>query len=162
MPEPDLQTPDGALVYSHTQQQKLLDWRDRRAEQRYAKTVQPLQQWAAQAQADALRAKVANDAQSWAHATFAEWSKKPHFVEHKQAIGELMRDRNLGVADAYVEILTTRVLPTMAAKERSTVVAAMHQKAQAGTANPARTPAQGLKKPAGFGEAMQQLVAGHQ
>ena len=67
-----------------------------------------------------------------------------------------MRDKGLGLADAYVESLTTRVLPGLQAKERSAVVTAMQDKAAAGSPNPGRQPAQGLKRPTKFGEAIRQ------
>lgn len=157
MPEPDLQAQDGTLVYSASQAQKLLDWRDRRAEQKIAEQVQPLQKFIAEKQAKDLRKEIKSNAQEWAKSTYAQWSQRPHFTEYKQQIASLMQQHGYGVADAYAEVLATQVLPKLSATERTSVVAAMHQKAAAGTTNPSRGPAQGVPKFQSFGAAAKHL-----
>lgn len=160
MPEPDLETGDGRLLYSDAQQRKLLEWNERRVLARMHQTLQPIQQHMQRVQADTLRSQIQTQAQDWAVKTYETWKARPHFESHKAEIGKLMADKGIGVADAYAEILTTKVLPSLSAQERSSVVAAMHQKAEAGSVNPARTPAQGLKRPSSFKEAMAQLSGG--
>lgn len=160
MPEPDLQAGDGTLVYSAPQAQKLMEWRERRLVSQMQQQVQPLQQFAARTEAERLRVEVQAKANDWARSTYAQWSQKPFFVEHKQQIAGLMQEKGLGIADAYAEVLTTQVLPKLQATERSQVVAQMHQKAAAGTTNPSRGPAQGQPKAKTFGEAYSQLLAG--
>jgi len=161
MPEADLQAQDGTLVYSAQQAQKLMDWRERRIMAQMSQTVQPLQQFAAKAQAEQMRGEIQANAKDWASKTFAQWSQRPHFTEHKRQIADLMTaNPQMGLADAYAEVLTSVVLPKLSATERSNVVAAMHQKAGAGTTNPARGPASGQARPTSFSEAMRQLTGG--
>jgi len=157
MPQADLQAPDGTLVYSAEQAEKLMDWRDQRSEQALAAKMQPLQKFIAQSQAAQMRGEIKANADTWAHQTLAQWSGRPYFQENKRQIADLMQQHGYGIADAYADLLSTVVLPQLASAERSSVVAAMHTKAAAGTANPSRGPAQGTTtKPRGFGEAYAQ------
>lgn len=159
MPEPDLQAQDGTLVYSAAQGQKLREWDRRQLMAQVSQQMQPLQQFAAKQQADAMRAEIKANADSWAQSTYAQWKQKPHFEDHKQQIAQLMQaNPQMGVADAYAEVLVTQVLPKLSATERSSVVAAMQSKAAAGTMDPSRGPAQGPPKFKGFGDAYLHLA----
>lgn len=159
MPEPDLQAQDGTLVYSAPQAQKLMEWRERRLQQTIAQQIQPLQQRAAEAEAQRIRAEIQENANQWASQTYAQWRQRPHFEENKKEIAALMQQHGYGIADAYADVLTQRVLPTISASERSSVVASLQQKAVAGTTNPARGPAQGQARPKDFAEAMRNLTS---
>ena len=159
MPEPDLQAQDGTLVYSAPQAQKLMEWRERRLQQNIAQQIQPLQQRAAEAEAQRIRAEIQSNADQWAQQTYAQWKQRPHFEEHKREIAALMQQHGYGIADAYADVLTQKVLPKISASERSSVVAALQHKAGAGTTNPARGPAQGQPRPRDFAEAMRNLTS---
>ena len=158
-PEPDLQAQDGTLVYSAPQAQKLLEWRERQFQQRIAQQIQPLQQRAAEAEAQRIRAEIQSNADQWAQQTYAQWKQRPFFEDNKREIAALMQQHGYGIADAYADVLTQKVLPKISATERSSVVAALQQKAVAGTTNPARGPAQGQARPKDFAEAMRNLTS---
>lgn len=161
MPEADLQSADGTLVYSAAQAHKLMEWRDARTQEQFSKQMQPLQHWAAQQQAQTIRTEIASQAKDWAAKTYQQWSSRPHFTEHKAEIADLMERHagtDYGIADAYAEMLSTTVFPTLQHTATSGVVAALHQKAAAGTTNPSRGPAQTAGRPTSFGEAMATLV----
>lgn len=159
MPEPDLETQDGRPLYSAAQAQKLMEWRESRLQQQMAKQVQPLEQFVKQAQIQQVRGEIQQQAQSWAQQTFNEWKGKPHFVEYKAQIAQLMQERNIGLGDAYAEVLVTQVLPKLSAQERSAVVAQMQTKAAAGTASPARTPAASAQPAKTFGAELARLAS---
>lgn len=156
-PEPDMQAADGTLVYSAPQLKAWNEWNKRQLLGEISKQVQPLQQFAAQEQAQRMRADIQAQANQWATDTYAQWSQRPHFLEYKTEIGTLMRDRELGLAEAYAEILTTKVLPTLTAQEQRKTLDAMHAKVAAGTTNPTRMPVAQKAPPKDFAEAMAQL-----
>lgn len=158
MPEPDYQTADGQPFYSAAQQQKLIEWREQRLASKVTSELQPLRRFMAQQQVESTRAQIASEAQTWAQQQFATWSKRPHFLDHRQDIVTLM-ESGMGVADAYAEVLATKVLPRLGAQERAGVVATMHAKAEAGTVSPSRGPAHGQPKPKDFREALRQLTS---
>lgn len=157
-PEPDLQAGDGTLVYSAQQLKAWNEWNKRQLQADFAKQVQPLQQFAAQEQAQRMRADIQAKATQWAQDTYAQWSQRPHFAEHRAEIGALMRDRQIGVGEAYAEILATKVLPTLSAQEQRKTVDAMTSKVAAGTTNPTRMPVAQKPRPKDFGEAFAQLL----
>jgi superoxide dismutase len=160
MPEPDYQAPDGAPIYSAQAMQKVLEWHAKQVTGQLQQQLQPLQQAHQRQQQEAAVAQLRSQATEWAGNTLRQWRAKPHFTEHEAEIKTLMsQQKDLGLADAYVEILTTKVLPKLSAQERSQVVSDMHAKAQAGTVSPSRTPVAAKARPTKFGEAYAQLVA---
>lgn len=158
MPEPDLQTPDGALVYSAAQAQKLMDWRESRSMQQMTQQIQPMQQWMAKLEADKVRQEIDHTASQWASKTYNDWKTRPHFEEHKKQIADLMEQHGYGIADAYADVLQTHVFPKLQHAQTGSQVAALQAKAAAGTTNPSRGPAHGLPKPESFADAMRQLT----
>jgi hypothetical protein len=159
-PEADLQTADGQLVYSAQQMQKYAEWQQRQLLAQVDQRINPLQHHQQELQQRELVQQARSNAMTWANQTLTQWRSRPHFSEHENDIKELMSSNpKLGLADAYVEILTSKVLPTLGARERSSVVAQMQQKSEAGTVNPSRTAVSPSTRPKSFGEAMRQLTA---
>lgn len=140
MPEPDLINPEtGELIYSATQLQKALDWRDRQSEQKRQAEIEPLLQSHRQAQQEREYSQVKTTADKHASEAIAEASQWEAFDELKPKIAALMRnDRRWSLEGAYNRVFQTEYLPTIKAKERASVVAELNAKGRA--ANSAVSP----------------------
>jgi hypothetical protein len=131
-PLPDVLLEDGSKVYSDAQMDKLLEWRDRQAEQkRQAERV--------------AEAELHTRSRDNAVAQFSDFQSKPGFTENMKEIADLMEsDGRVTLDSAYNRIVVPKLLKaqedlekTARADERKKVLDELRNKAPAGdTAKP--------------------------
>jgi len=142
-PEADLQTPDGALVYSAPQQKKRDDWLARRITAelttQFERRLGPVQEVISAHQESKAHADVAS--------VLTELRGDPDFKAHEADIKATLqhdaklwaladRDPRLALELAYARVYRTKVLPTRDEKTKADVLANLQQRAVAGTTNP--------------------------
>ena len=90
--------------------------------------------------------------------------KLPHFKEQKGEIERVFRemppmpDQMVGQAirDAYIQVLVTKVLPTLSSTAKSDLLSSLNQKAAASSRNPAQGGVAVASRPKTFDEALRQ------
>lgn len=175
-PEPDLQTADGALVYSADQLRKWHQWNARQNEAKLTEQFKPLQQLQEQFVQHQQTQALTQEAISIAEKRGAQWKNMPHFSDHKDAIlarqqqlyseahGQPGFDPKNGpwelMLQAYSEIVTTQALPKLQSQQTESLVASAQRKRAASTSDPgASLPAQ-PRKPRTVDEALDQAFSG--
>lgn len=166
-PEPDLETTDGAPVYSAARLKQWQEWHGRQLtasfDQRMQATLQPVQSIVQAHQHATVKAEVAN--------VVAQFTTDPDFVKHKADVraainedaklAELAdRDPHMALELAWNRVRREKVEPQLSQKERASVLADIHHKTTATTVNPGHTTISLPKRPRDFFEAAQMLEAG--
>jgi hypothetical protein len=101
-------------------------------------------------------------ANEYATSTLAEMHRLPHFTEQKAEIEKVFRamppmpDHLVGQAirDAYIQVLTTKVLPTLSNTAKADLLSNLNQKAAASARNPAVGSVAVASRPKSFEEAL--------
>lgn len=144
--DPDLVAENGEGVYSAKRLQQVLDQQAKTLRDEFAKAVGPLQQSHQAQQQQARQAQMHRWADEQATRQLDEASAWYGWDQHKsdvaQALSEHPANPQTGdpgwtLPQAYLHVLHTKILPTLSANERATVVADMQQRAAAATLNPA-------------------------
>lgn len=137
-PGPDLQDQSGNTLFSSKQMQKWQQWRERQLEARFNERLSPLLTAHQQAQEratieHAYQAEYARQAK-----VLEAMREKPHFKEHEAEIKAYLAAKNYeGTLDeAYVHVLTTKVLPSLQSQERAATLAELKTQAAASSAQP--------------------------
>jgi hypothetical protein len=171
-PEPDLQAPDGTLVYSAAKQREWRECNNRQLEKKFSEQLQPLQRMS-QTFEQRERQDAYNNTTASAVARLT--ASEPDFKEHKRDVWELINsDRvlsKMAIGDparpdiepdpataieiAWGRVYRTKVLPAKQKTSEADVVANLQQRAVAGTVNPSAATSSTPKKFTGFGEALQ-------
>lgn len=175
-PQPDLQTPEGALVYSAEQFRKWQDWNVRQVERRLSEQFKPLTELSQQFTTAKERAAMVAQAQQWGQKQAAMWKQMPHFSDHKDAIlarqGELYTEMAQqpgfdpaqapieALQRAYAEIVTTQALPKLQAQQTDTMIADAAKKRAGSSSDPAAMPPAQPRKPRTPDEALDQVFSG--
>lgn len=148
MPPPDIPTDTSngqPVVYSAQQLQKLLEWQDRRSEERLKKELAPYQQdrQTRQQTEELLALKAQSD--DYAAKTVTPLKALPGFEEHRPAIAKAYeamgmdpndpRSEGEKLRDAYLKV----VVPTLSQAGAQQAVTTLHRKANANTVNPSAT-----------------------
>lgn len=148
MPDPDLQSQDGTLVYSATQMKALREWDQRQLTSTLTKSfderLKPFEGVAKTFQQREAHAKAFTEVGS----VLAEFRADPDFKTHEADVkAELAKDSRLAeLADrdvkaaleiAYARVWKAKVLPGQQKKAEGETLAQLQQRAVAGTLNPA-------------------------
>ena len=172
-PEPDLQTTDGALVYSADQLRKWQTWNARQTEGKLLERFQPLQQLQERFQQHEQLTQEAQKIAAITERRGAQWKAMPLFEDHKSAI--LARQQELYDASkdqpgfdptnapwellqqAYSEIVSTQALPKLQTQQTEALVAAAARKRAGSASDPAASAPAQPRKPRTVDEALDQV-----
>lgn len=167
-PQPDLQLEGGYTTYSADQMRAHQEWRERQFAQHLLGQIRtelgPLQQDIAQRRERDTLIAATQQANSFARDTLTEMRKLPYFQEQRAEIEQVFRamppmaDNMVGQAirDAYIQVLTTKVLPTLSSTAKSDLLSSLNQKAAASARNPASGSVARAGRPTSFEEALRQ------
>jgi hypothetical protein len=175
-PEPDLQTSDGALVYSADQLRKWHQWNTVQTEKTLTAKFAPLQQLQQRFEQHQQTQKLAQEAATVAEKRGAQWKEMPFFAEHQPAIvarqaeiyAEMQGQPGFdpvgspwdALQQAYREVITTQALPKLQSQQTDSLVASAQRKRAANSSDPsASAPAQ-PRKPRTVDEALDQVFDG--
>lgn len=180
-PEPDLQTADGALVYSADQLRKWHQWNQRQSEAKLTEQFKPLQELQAQFVQQRETQRLTQEAVSIAEERGASWKTMPFFADHKEAIltrqqeiyaeAEAASKRGEGRFDpvntpwmalqqAYSEIVTSRALPKLQSQQTDSLVAQAARKRAGSSSDPAAMAPAQPRRPRTVDEALEQAFDG--
>ena len=153
-PGPDFQDEKGTPFFSAPQLQKWQTWRERQLEAKMQERMSPLLQAHEQQQK-------AQEYQQQYQAEFHRQSKaleamreKPYFKEHEADVKAYLAERQFAgtLEEAYVHVLTTKVLPSLKSNERSATLAELKTQAAASSAQPSAAAPKTPVAPKGFGD----------
>lgn len=137
-PEPDLQTADGALVYSAQQQQALEEWRDRQWQQRLQQTIQPFQQQHEQTVQQQRVQQAQSQAMQWATQQLTEFRADPDFPAHEAIVKERMAaNPSLSLDRAWQQVYRDVVVPKKLAMGNQQYLEAAAKKSRGSSPDPA-------------------------
>lgn len=149
MPEPDIPTSESngrPVVYSAEQLAKRLAWERSQMKAELLKELEPdLQETRVSRQEREFR-QMAQQADDYARTTLTGLTDKPGFKEHSAEIKEayaampLTDGRTEGekLRDAYLQVMATKVIPSLSQNARQQVVNDINRKVGASTINPAQ------------------------
>jgi hypothetical protein len=165
-PEPDLQAPDGTLVYSAAKQREWREWNNRQLEQRFDARLKPLQTVAETFQQRESQARAFTEVGSILTEFRADPDFKANEADVKAEIGKdarltalADRDPKAALEIAFARVYRAKVLPAKQKTSEADVLANLQQRAVAGTVNPSAATSSTPKKFQGFGEALQHFSA---
>lgn len=172
-PEPDLQTADGALVYSADQLRKWHQWNTTQTEKKLTAQFAPLQQLQQRFEQHQQVQQVARQAAQVAETKGARWKAMPHFSDHQAAIvtrqAEIYAEMQgqpgfdpMGspwdaLQQAYTEVVTTQALPKLQSQQTSDLVASAARKRAASSSDPAAVAPAQPRRPRTPDEALDQV-----
>ena len=180
-PEPDLQTADGALVYSADQLRKWHQWNQKQTTAQLAEQFKPLQQLQERFVQHEHARQVTEEAISIAEERGATWQSMPFFADHKEAIltrqqeiydeAEAASKRGEGRFDpvntpwmalqqAYGEVVTARAIPKLQSQQTDSLVATAARKRAASSSDPAAAAPAQPRRPRTLDEALDQAFEG--
>lgn len=180
-PEPDLQTADGALVYSADQLRKWHQWNSRQTEEKLRAEMKPLHDLQHHLVQRAEAQKLTQEAHSIAEERGATWKAMPFFEDHKDAIlarqqeiyadaeaagkrGEIRFDPVntpwTALQQAYAEVIRTQALPKLQSQQTDSLVAQAARKRAASSSDPAASAPAQPRKPRTVDEALNQVFDG--
>ena len=180
-PEPDLQTADGALVYSADQLRKWHQWNQKQTTAQLTEQFKPLQELTQrfeQAKQFEHEKTVANQI---AAERGAQWKAMPLFEDHKDAIlarqAELYAEAHAAhqrgegrfdpvntpwaaLQQAYSEVIRTQVLPKLQSQQTDNLVAVAARKRAGSSSDPAASAPAQPRKARTVDEALDQAFDG--
>ncbi len=136
-PQPDFES-NGVPFFSAPQMQKHLQWQQRQMEAKWTERMSPLLTAHQQREQEVqFQRQVAKETESL-KAQLEEMRQKPYFTDHEADIRAYLAERqfNSTLQDAYVHVLTTKVLPTLKSTERASTLAELKTQAAASSAKP--------------------------
>ena len=180
-PEPDLQTADGALVYSADQLRKWHQWNQTQTEDKLTKQFAPLQQLQQRFEQHQQQVKATEEIAQAVSARWAQWESMPFLKENMDAIktrqGEIYAEieaqgqqglRRFDPKDApfealqraYAEVVSTQAVPKLRSAQTGQFIADAARKRAGSSSDPAaQAPAQ-PRKPRTVDEALDQVFSG--
>ena len=147
-PEPDLQAPDGTLVYSANRQREWREWNNKQLTSTLTKSfedkLQPLQHVAQTFQAREKQAQAFTEVGT----VLAQYRADPVFKAHEADIKAVLaadpelaalaeRNPKLALKYAFQEVRLTKVVPQQLKDSEGKTLANLQQRAVAATTNPA-------------------------
>jgi len=177
-PEPDLQTADGALVYSADQLRKWHQWNQNQTTAKLTEQFKPLQQLQQQFVQHQHVQQLTREAASIAEERGATWKSMPFFDENKAAIltrqqeiyaeAEAASKRGEGRFDpvntpwmalqqAYAEVVRTHAVPKLQSQQTDSLVAQAARKRAASSGDPAASAPAQPRRPRTPDEALDQV-----
>ena len=180
-PEPDLQTADGALVYSADQLRKWHQWNQKQTTAKLTEQFKPLQDLQQQFTQHQQVQRLTQEATSIAEERGATWKSMPFFADHKDAI--LARQQEIyteaeaaakrgerrfdpvntpweALQQAYGEIVSTQALPKLQSQQTDSLVAVAARKRAGSSSDPAASAPAQPRKPRTVDEALDQVFSG--
>jgi hypothetical protein len=165
-PEADLQTADGALVYSAQQLAKREAWLTRQWQKQMEQQLAPFKQFTEKAQKAEEFQQQQQQAQQRASRWLEHWSKQPHFTEHKAEIAKAQaeffqqgHDTQTALGLAYAKVVQEVVLPKLQSQSQQSLVQQAGQKLAASAHNPAASAPSQPRKPKSVDEAFDMAMA---
>lgn len=177
-PEPDLQTADGALVYSAEQLRKWNVWNQNQTTAKLAEQFKPLQDLQQRFEQHQHVQQLTQEATAIAQERGATWKAMPFFEDHKDAIlsrqqeiyaeaeaagkrGERRFDPIntpwLALQQAYSEVIRAQALPKLQTQQTGSLVASAARKRAASSSDPAASAPAQPRKPRTVDEALDQV-----
>lgn len=170
-PPPDIDLGDGNVWRSAKNQAQWAEWHERnllaKVRQEFAPIVTTHQNLTKAAQ---QRAQDERDTAA-ANQLFEEVGKLPHFAEQQKAIAAKFEERvkapgysdanaSLELYRAYIDVITTQVLPNLSSHAQAALTQQLNDKARASTLNPgAQTPAPVAGRPKSMRESLERNFA---
>ena len=145
-PQPDLQTPDGTLVYSAPQLAQWHQWNQRKFEQQIDQRLQPLQDREQERQATERLTQARSEAMDRMGKVIAPYKQllpdwdthKPKLLEKSQAFLKEGYDAQTSLGLAVISVLNDTVAPAKAASQQQQLMASAVAKATGATSVPGR------------------------
>lgn len=174
-PEPDLQTADGALVYSADQLRKWHQWNSAQTEKKLTEQFKPLQQLQQRFEQHQQQVQLAEKAAETVDRRMAPIASLPFFKESKDAIK--VRQREIyeqmqgrpgfdpnetpfsALIQAYSEIVSTQALPKLQSQQTDNLVAQAARKRAGSSSDPAATAPAQPRRPRSVDEALEQFFS---
>ena len=177
-PEPDLQTSDGALVYSADQLRKWQQWNSQQSERKLSEQFAPLREMQERFQQQQQVQRMAQEAASVAEERGSSWKQMPFFEDHKAAIlsrqaeiyAEIQQQAQRGerrfdpqntpwdaLTMAYREVVSTQALPKLQSQQTDSLVAQAARKRAGSSSDPAASAPAQPRKPRTEDEALDQV-----
>lgn len=172
-PEPDLQTADGALVYSADQLRKWHQWNQKQTTAQLTEQFEPLLELKQQIEQHRQAQQDTQRAVSIAEKRGGSWKTMPFFAEHKDAIltrQQAIYEARKGSADfdpvdtpwqalqqAYSEVISTQALPKLQSQQTDNLVAVAARKRAGSSSDPAASAPAQPRKPRTPDEALDQV-----
>ena len=175
-PEPDLQTADGALVYSADQLRQWHKWNQVQQTHQLTEQFKPLQELQHRFEQAQQRTRDEQQAGQIAEKRGASWKTMPFFADHKQAI--LGRQQELYteaqgaqgfdpvngpwelLQRAYAEVVSTQAIPKQHLQQTEQLVASAARKRAGSSSDPAAAAPAQARKPRTVDEALEQAFSG--
>jgi len=141
-PKPDfMDEATGQPIFSAARLAQWQAWRERQFEARINERLNPLveshQAHTRQLQFEQEKGRIQADLKQ----QLEDFRQKPHFKEHEADIKAYLASKNwnASIADAYVHVLTTKVLPTLSQTAKADTLAELRQQAAASSVKPSQS-----------------------
>jgi hypothetical protein len=165
-PQPDIVV-DGYSWYSAAKLAERDRWLSNQLLTQVRQELQPLREDIESRQSRDAIVAATQAANEFASRTLADMNKLPYFKEQKAEIERVFRsmppmpDQQVGQAirDAYIQVLATKVLPTLNSTAKSELLSSLNQKAAASARNPGNGSVAVAARPKSFEEALKQADA---
>jgi hypothetical protein len=165
-PGPDIEV-EGHRWYSASKMQERDRWLANKLLTDLRSEVAPLRDHVAAQQEREQVQQATQAANQFASDTIFTMSKLPHFREQRAEIEKVFRamppmpDQLVGQAirDAYIQVIATKVLPSLSATAKSDLLSSLNQKAAASVRNPGNGQVAVAARPKSFEEALKQAEA---
>jgi hypothetical protein len=137
-PQPDFQDEKGTPLFSAPQLAKWQTWRERQFETKLNERINPLLQRDEQARRQEQTQAEFQRTYDTLSKQLEDFRSKPHFTEHEADIKAFLAERQWTptLAEAYVHVLTTKVLPTLSETARTQTLTELKTQAAASTGKP--------------------------
>jgi hypothetical protein len=160
-PQPDIVV-DGYSWYSAQKLAERDRWLSNQLLTQVRQELQPLREDIETRQQRDTIIAATQAANNFATTTLTEMNRLPYFKEQKAEIEKVFRamppmaDHLVGQAirDAYIQVLATRVLPSLSSNAKTELLSSLNQKAAASARNPAQGAVAHASRPKSFEEAL--------
>lgn len=175
-PEPDLQTADGALVYSADQLRKWHQWNQTQTEKKLTEQFKPLQQLQQRFEQHQQQVQAAEKATETVGRRMAPLTALPFFKESQEAIKARQREIYeqmqgqpgfdpdetpfTALIQAYGEVVGTQAIPKLRSAQTGQFIADAARKRAGSSSDPAATAPAHPRKPRSVDEALEQAFDG--
>jgi hypothetical protein len=165
-PQPDI-TVDGTSWYSAARLAERDKWFQNRLLSQVRAELQPIREDLTERQQRDQIQYATQEAARFAADTLSQMTKLPHFTEQKAEIEKVFRamppmpDHLVGQAirDAYIQVLTSKVLPHLSSQAKSELLSSLNTKAAASASHPTTQTPPVNGRPTSFEEALRQADA---
>ena len=174
-PEADLQTADGALVYSAERLRQWHQWNQTQTEQKLTAQFAPLQQLQQRFEQHQQVQQAAHKAAEIAEKRGAQWKAMPFFMDHQAEI--VTRQAELyeqlkgqpgfdpvsapwdALQDAYREVVSTKAVPQLRSAQTGQFIADAARKRAGSSSDPAASAPAQPRRPRSVDEALDQVFS---